>query len=515
MVPNALHHDRIGKRLAEFAAVRQAKGNKAGSASSKSFSQQIVHLVSRSSFGVNQDILNLAEELGEEIFLEWQLDPTSIDDRGLESVLHELFPTQGMKYRELFEAVRSDQQVNPAGDLIGATIVRQLFSPRQLFEVMVEFWNNHFSVFLFKDAVQYLKPSDDRDHVRPHALGYFRDLLHANAASPAMLVYLDNASNTGAGPNENYARELLELHTLGVDGGYDEDDVRAVARAFTGWTLDERVEDLFVFRPFLHDQQSKTVLGFELPAGQGIEDGRAVLDILADHPSTARFIATKLCRHFVADAPPDSLIEKVTQTYMDSDGYIPDLLRSLFLSDEFRASRGEKYKRPAEFLGSIYRTLDPVIGGNFLGQAYQQLVREGQVPFLWHHPDGYPDTQAEWLSTSNLLSRWNFGFAAAFAGQPLGSEDDPTRPDNDSNRRAFLKLPIFRLIDGATTAEALVDQLAERIVHQMPTEQDRQKLIELARDDTPEGLRLDFQQRAAAARRVIAALLASRYFQAR
>ena len=514
-MPNIDGH--LGQQLAGIAASVKTSG----AASSKSADSEIVNLVRRSSFGIEQSMLLLADELGIEAFLEWQLDPAGIDDGGLEQILAGMFPTLEMGYLELFEAVRSDQDVNPAAELIIATIFRQLFSPRQLYEVMVEFWTNHFSMFLLKDAVQYLKTADDRDHVRPNALGFFKDLLRANAAGPAMLIYLDNASNTVAGPNENYARELMELHTLGVGGGYTEEDVKAVARAFTGWTLDERSEGLFVFNRFAHDFEAKTVLGVELPAGQGIEDGRAVLDLLAQHPSTAKFVATKLCRHFVADEPPESLVETVAQTFVSTDGYIPDLLRTLFLSPEFNASQGAKYKRPAEFVGSMFRSLNPVVGDNFFRQVFNQLESQGQVPFFWHHPDGYPDTQAEWLSTSSLLSRWNFGFAAAFGG-PLrvqnndqGDEQDPGPEGLDEARAGFLKLPLFQLMGGARTPSEIVDALSIRIVHQTLSDEDRQTLIDHARGGRRANTSLVLSERVVAARRVIADLLASRYFQAR
>ena len=278
-------------------------------------------------------------------------------------------------------------------DLVGATQYRACFSPRQLYEVMVEFWSNHFSIQLINGFEPVLKPEDDARVIRPHALGNFRDLLFASAKSGAMIYYLDNFLNTAEAPNENYARELLELHTMGVDGGYSEQDIKEVARCFTGWTLDFNTAE-FSFVPFFHDDDPKVVLGQSIPAGGGISDGETVLDLIAAHPSTARFVATKLCRRFISDQPAPGVIDRVADAFRLSNGDIRVTLEALFVSDEFLLTADSKLSRPLEFLGQAVRSLDPDLGlpgdgGEWLFGVASVL---GQLPFYWPTPDGYPDT---------------------------------------------------------------------------------------------------------------------------
>lgn len=435
----------------------------------------MVHLLNRTTFGYREEELAAASALGAEAWLERQLQGSALDDGGLDAMLAAALPTLGMTYRELFATQQrndaGEPEANPAGELIAATLLRQLYSPRQLHEVMVEFWTNHFNVFLLDGPVRVLKTVDDRDHIRPHALGRFRDLLHANAASPAMLYYLDNYSNTREGPNENYARELLELHTLGVDGGYGEHDVKEIARCFTGWGLNPRHPDVFVFDPVAHDWGEKYVLETVIPANRGIEDGRMVLDLLADHPSTARFLARKLCRRFIADEPPESAVDKVARRYTETDGDIPAMLRTLFLSDEFRTSEGEKFKRPAEFVGSLIRRLHLEFSGDFIEPLFRRLSALGQVPFLAVPPTGYADEQDAWLSTSSLLERWNLGSALAY------------RSGRRSASPVALDLP--GLAGRPATHAELVDSLIERILHRPIPDPDRETLIQLARSSGP------------------------------
>ena len=212
-----------------------------------------------------------------------------------------------------------------ARELGASSIVRQIFSPYQLYEVMVDFWTNHFNIYAYSPPELFLKGKDDRGVIRANALGSFPEMLAASAHSPAMLVYLDNAQSRQPSPNENYARELLELHTLGVDGGYTYADIQAVARAFTGWSVEplrrgaNQAGD-FAYLANWHDPEPKFALGQELPGGKG--DGDRVIEILAEHPSTARFIATKLSQRFVSDTPPDTLISRVAGTYEQTSGDI-------------------------------------------------------------------------------------------------------------------------------------------------------------------------------------------------
>src|SRR3990167_7499046 len=249
---------------------------------------------------------------------------------------------------------------------------------------MVDFWFNHFNVYAQKNDVRWYVSAYERDAIRPHALGKFPDLVRATARHPAMLYYLDNwvsaradftiplGPNRGkkAGLNENYARELMELHTLGVDGGYTQQDIVEVARAFTGWSIDRpQVEGRFVFRRLMHDTGGKTVLGQRIPPGGGEADGDRVIEILTRPPSTARFIATKLVRRFVADAPPPALVERVAAKYLSTGGDIKAMLRVIFASAGVTgedADRG-KIKKPFEFVASAVRALGGSVdaGGAF------------------------------------------------------------------------------------------------------------------------------------------------------
>jgi uncharacterized protein (DUF1800 family) len=271
--------------------------------------------------------------------------------------------------------------------------------------------------------------SYDRDTIRPHALGRFRDLLAATAQSPAMLFYLDNwlsvspdaaASRPGAKPagrrgiNENYARELMELHTLGVDGGYTQKDVGEVARCFTGWTIRRpRGQPEFLFDPRMHDHGEKNVMGTRIAAGGEIEDGVKIIDLLARHSSTARFIATKLARRFVSDDPPASLVARVAGVFRDSDGDIKEVIRAIVKSPEFFSPEAlrAKVKKPLELIASALRASD---GETDAAPALlRHLVRMGEPLFLSQPPTGFPDIGSTWSSPDMLLARMNFAIDLA------------------------------------------------------------------------------------------------------
>src|SRR5205809_2243726 len=278
-------------------------------------------------------------------------------------------------------------------ELQRAALLRAIYSERQLYEVMVDFWENHFSIFANKDDDRYLLTSFDRDTIRPFALARFRDLLGASAHSPAMLYYLDNwrssvprpypakgdkPAGVDGGLNENYARELMELHTMGVDGGYTQQDVQEVARAFTGWSVEApQRSGEFTFRPRMHDDGQKVVLGHKVNEG-GMKDGEMVVDILAKHSSTARFISTKLVRRFVSDDPPQSLVNRVADVYKQTGGDVREMLRAIFISREFSSSQaiGAKTKTPFEFAVSAIRLLNGATDGS--GQLAQMIARMGQ-----------------------------------------------------------------------------------------------------------------------------------------
>jgi uncharacterized protein (DUF1800 family) len=370
----------------------------------------ILHTLRRFSFGPTETELDAAFAVGLESWLEEQLAADASDAPDVESRLAE-FETLKMSPGEL-----RDLQENGlvARELGASSIVRQIFSPYQLYEVMVDFWTNHFNIYAYSPPELFLKGKDDREVIRAHALGSFPEMLAASAHSPAMLVYLDNAQSRQPSPNENYARELLELHTLGVDGGYTYADIQAVARAFTGWSVERLRRGAnqagdFAYLANWHDPEPKIALGQELPGKKG--DGDRVLEILAEHPSTGRFIATKLSQRFVSDTPPDSLISRVADTYEQTSGDIPAMLRTIVTSDEFAASAGLKLKRPLDFVVSAIRVtgadgrLDRVL------RFFLQVL--GQVPFGWPAPDGYPDYASAWTNTNQSLFRWNLALMVA------------------------------------------------------------------------------------------------------
>jgi uncharacterized protein (DUF1800 family) len=434
--------------------------------------QQVRHALNRLTFGARPGDVDRVRRMGVDRWIARQLDPGSIADGEIERFLFR-YPTLTMSPAQLMRehptpamvlargragrgprdsagrsrlspgdsaALRSAAQASRRilVELQTAKVARAVMSERQLVEVMVDFWENHFSVFAGKGPERYLLASYDRDVIRPHAMGRFRDLLESVARSPAMLFYLDNwqsqaerdrpvlRARRGRAParglNENYARELLELHTLGVDGGYTQHDVIDVARAFTGWTLDapRRGGGGFIFRPQMHDAGEKVVLGHRLPAGRGIEDGEMVLDIVAAHPSTARFIATKLTRRFVSDSPPGALVERAAATFARTRGDIRETLRTIVTSPEFfsRDAYRSKVKSPFELVVSAVRAVGATPDST--PRTARMIAMLGQPLFLHQAPNGYPETGAPWINTGSILNRINFGLALA-AGQIPGA----------------------------------------------------------------------------------------------
>ncbi len=459
----------------------------------------ISHLVSRLTFGLTETELSLARTLGYEGYLDYHLDPDAIDDGPVEEILLDRLPSLSWTLAEMADLARDDPEVRAQirREFQVATLYRAIYSPRQLFEVMVEFWGNHFAVNALDGPLTVLKPWEDRSVMRMHAMGEFRDLLKADAHSPAMLYSLDNVSNTKDGPNENYARELMELHTLGVDGGYDQGDVQEAARIFTGWAIDRTTAD-YRFFPNRHDYGAKWVLGIRYPAGRGSGEGDELLDRLAGHPSTAAFLATKLVRRFVADDPPPSLVEKVAATFGSTGGDIRQTLRTLFLSPEFLSAKDAKLKRPFDYVVSVLRSAEPVITERGYRGIFEGLQRLGQIPYAWPTPDGYPDTAPYWTGTSVLLTRWNLALGLA---------------DGTFDRDLRLRLPDVQ--SWATTPTATVDTLVERILARQIAETDRQTLINHAAGSGPVDGEIPIDQRETVARGVFGLLLVSRYFQTR
>jgi len=494
--------------------------------------EAILHVLNRLSFGPRPGEVERVREMGLEKWIEQQLAPEALDDSALRARL-ERFPTLAMSATQLLnefpppqvaarrmgltqeeyrkrmeetarqrgmqgerrpgasgeppmpgdpemrpmrmEDVRAPQRV--IAELSMAKLTRAIYSERQLEELMVDFWFNHFNVFAGKGADRWLLTSYERDSIRPHALGKFRDLLFATAESPAMLFYLDNwmsadpkafermerelaerrqrfsgifggrdplamgrraplggqrrpqqrpdmqgqpgqpqrppQGNPRRGLNENYARELLELHTLGVDGGYTQQDVIEVARAFTGWTLRApRVNPEFYFDSRIHDSGPKTVLGKKIAAG-GMRDAEQVLEMLSKHPSTAKFISTKLARRFVADTPPAALVERMSKAFLATEGDIRAVLRTMIESPEFwsREAYRAKIKKPFELVASAVRA----VGGDVEVPLplVQWVARIGEPLYQCQPPTGYADTADAWVNTNALLNRMNFALALA------------------------------------------------------------------------------------------------------
>jgi uncharacterized protein (DUF1800 family) len=346
-----------------------------------------------------------------------------------------LVPVAPTSMRRNIILLTQPQQVI-AYDLNEAKLQRAIYSTRQLEELMVDFWFNHFNIYLDKGADRHLVPSYEREAIRPNALGKFSDLLHATASHPAMLFYLDNWQSVGAEPpamgrgqrraaapklkrnarglNENYARELLELHTLGVDGGYTQKDVTEVARCLTGWSIaDPRRGGSFLYNDRIHDKGAKTVLGVTIPAGGGQNDGEKVLEIVLNHPSTARFISRKLATRFVADDAPEELIARMAKSFTESHGDIRTVLRTMFLSREFLSAGAyrSKVKTPFEMVVSAARAVDANIES---AASFSQRLNElGQPLYRKVEPTGYSSRNEEWINSAALLGRMNFALALA------------------------------------------------------------------------------------------------------
>src|SRR5579871_260731 len=383
----------------------------------------------------------------------------------------QLFGIAPADVRRKILLLNAPQQV-VAYDLLESKLLRAIYSKRQLAEELDDFWFNHFNVFYDKGSDRFLIPDYERDVIRPNVLGKFRDLLEATAKSPAMLFYLDNfqsvrpdldANNktrkVKRGLNENYGRELMELHTLGVNGGYTQQDVTEVARCFTGWTiLEPRKGGGFFYNDKLHDKGEKVVLGHVIPAGGGMDDGEKVLDILAAHPSTAHFISRELAQRFVADNPPDALVEKMAQTFLASDGDIRAVMKTMLDSKEFwsQGAYRAKLKTPFEMVASSVRALGADVTDAFA--LANQVGNLGEPLYRKQEPTGYSNLNSEWVSSAALLNRMNFALQLARNGV-LGVKVDTRRFGNDPEMVA--KTLMYRNASPQTRAaihKALLEQ---------------------------------------------------------
>ncbi len=377
-----------------------------------------LRLANRLGFGPTPGELARIGALGRKGYVDEQLDSGRGEDAYLTLMLHRLdaLRLDAAELQDLPEDTVHQQ-------LQQAAILRAVYGRNQLLERMCDLWTNHFNVYARKAEGVYKKPAEEANVLRVHALGKFPDLLRASARSPAMLMYLDNQENRAGVPNENYARELLELHTLGVDGGYEYKDIKELARCLTGWTVEDRFLrpwGKFRFDPDRHDDGSKSVLGQRIPAGGGERDVEAVLDILAKHPSTAKYISKKICRHFMGDAW-QAWAPRMAKTFESSGGDVREMLRPMLLSEEL-IDGPPILKRPFDFLVSALRCVDAGTDGG--PPLLRHLKEMGQPLYEWPMPDGYPDKAGAW--TGSMLARWNFALALG-SGGIAGTSIEPDR----------------------------------------------------------------------------------------
>jgi uncharacterized protein (DUF1800 family) len=364
-----------------------------------------VRLLRRATMGLTDADVATAKAMGYQNWLQSQLDYTRIDNAAVEAQVALNWPNLSQPPEALFALDFS----TVVSTLQAQWLYRAILSPHQLYERMVEFWHDHFNIDVSK--VGYLAIPDDRDVIRKYALGKFSDLVKASSKSPAMLAYLDqNLSRVGA-PNQNYARELLELHTVGVNGGYTQDDVAELSRVLTGWTLQGRGN--FVFNPTLHDFGTKTVMGMTVPAtptstgAAAIAEGEQVIDMLCNHPSTATFIATKLLKWFITPEPTQQQISTVAGVFRATKGDLKLVVRAV-LNSGWVTSAPLKYKRPFHLMVSAMRSLKPAIASTV--SILSQLTPLGQPVYLWETPDGFPDLIEYWAGA--IMPRWQFASAA-------------------------------------------------------------------------------------------------------
>jgi uncharacterized protein (DUF1800 family) len=445
-------------------------------------------------------------------YLQEQLNPDSIDDSEFESRYSAAgFETLHKSHEELYaDHIASNPYDSnnddywewyskPAYELVDASLLRAVYSRKQLAEVLADFWHNHFNIYFWQDDGVPLLVSYNRDALRGNMFGNFRQMLEAVATHPSMLYYLNQNNSANDGPNENFARELFELHTLGAENylgvrdpntvekdangiaiGYVDNDVYEAARAFTGWRIDDDLGEWedgiektgrFIYHRPWHDRFNKLILGRYIPADQeNMKDGRDVLDMLASHPGTARYIARKLCRRFISDTPPDSVVQAVAAAFTENLN-APDQLKrvyeTLFLSPEFSQTYGQKIKRPLEAAVSTMR----ILNSDFTrvpGGIPWLIGMMGQALFERRSPDGYPDVKEIWANSMSLLYRWNF--AVGISENWMDDEDQGVTIRTDI---------VSQTPPEIRNAEGLVDFWIQRILNQSVSDEDRTAIIQV------------------------------------
>ncbi len=374
-----------------------------------------VHVLQRAGYGPDTWSYDRLDTLGVDPYLDEQLNPASIADPTY-AAMEAAYPVLPMSYRQVRDSSIDGWQARQ--QLTQAKILRAIYSRRQLEAVLIDFWFDHFNVFGGNGLAETGLVPYERQVIAPHVLGRFEDLLRATAESAAMMDYLDNDENSRWGLNENYARELMELHTLGVDGPYTEQDILEVARCFTGWTTDYDASDSetgFIYRDERHDDGEKLVLGQVIPAGGGMDDGLQVLTLLARHPTTAEFVSRKLVERFVSETPPEALVQEIQAEWLRTDGDLRAVMETLLKSPAFLfapVNQPPKVKRPLVFLASLARALDAT-GDELPGRFAWDLVGLGEELFMAAPPTGYPESSTYWSGNGTLLARFNIGYETA------------------------------------------------------------------------------------------------------
>ncbi len=523
-------------------AMRSPRPSLAQAATEPALPSLAVIALNRMGFGPRPGDLSAFQALGSTTeaafaaYVDQQLNPAAIDDSACEAILATYqFQTLEKSLAQLWadhvrkEGIDWTERTRPMWETEYATFLRGVHSKRQLLEVLADHWHNHFNVYGREYWTAPVWVHYDREVIRAHALGNFRQMVEAVAQSPAMLYFLDNQSNSGGNPNENYARELFELHTMGAENYYGvhsttgpgnvfehpapkdenghpllyvDDDVYGATTCFTGWRVDPET-GLFKFDNAAHFPYQKIVLGRAIPSAQGIKDGRDVLDLLCYHPGTARHIARKLCRRLISDHPPESVVQAAADTYManlTAADQLKQVVRTILLSPEFASTWGAKIKRPFEYVISLLRASEADFApdnGNFRW-VYSQT---GQELFSWQPPNGYPDFKEPWSGTMPMLQRWrlcNWLINWTYGG------DGP----NKDEYRLRLVTPANR-----TTSVAIVDYWSNRLLGRALPAAERTILIEFMAQGRQPTVDLPAAEIAERARFMIALLFQSPSFQ--